>query len=327
MAVLQRGHEEMGESMDREVVMDVQGLVKTYGDFVAVNGVDFQVHKGEVFGLLGPNGAGKSTLIGMLTCVLAPTKGKATLMGFDLASRQEDIKKVVGLVPQDLALYQTLSARDNLAFFGALHGLKGGRLKERIKDVLNVARLEEWADRPVKTYSGGMKRRLNLAIGLLHEPAILFLDEPTVGVDPQSRNHIFESIRQLIEKGLTVFYTTHYMEEAQSLCHRVGIFDRGQLVALDTPKNLIQNVQSRTLEVGVLVLPPGVLEETRALSTVEQVLFEENILYITAADVPTAAVHVLSLLKERQVSVTSVNTPEVNLETVFLKYTGKTLRD
>ncbi|MBC7324996.1 MAG: ATP-binding cassette domain-containing protein, partial [Moorella sp. (in: Bacteria)] len=247
--------------MNGEVVMDIRGLQRRYGDFVAVDGVEFQVFRGEVFGLLGPNGAGKSTLIGMLTCVLAPSGGEATILGFDLLTQREEIKKVVGLVPQDLALYQTLSARENLAFFGALHDLRGRRLKERIEVVLGIARLEDWADRPVRTYSGGMKRRLNLAAGLIHEPQILFLDEPTVGVDPQSRNHIFESIRQLTAEGLTVFYTTHYMEEAQSLCHRVGIFDRGRLVALDTPKNLIQQARSRILEVGVLNLPAAVLEE------------------------------------------------------------------
>lgn len=313
--------------MNGEVVMDIRGLQRRYGDFVAVDGVEFQVFRGEVFGLLGPNGAGKSTLIGMLTCVLAPSGGEATILGFDLLTQREEIKKVVGLVPQDLALYQTLSARENLAFFGALHDLRGRRLKERIEVVLGIARLEDWADRPVRTYSGGMKRRLNLAAGLIHEPQILFLDEPTVGVDPQSRNHIFESIRQLTAEGLTVFYTTHYMEEAQSLCHRVGIFDRGRLVALDTPKNLIQQARSRILEVGVLNLPAAVLEEVRGLPGVEQAVLENSILFVTAAEITAAAVRVLSLLQQREVMVTSVNTPEANLETVFLKYTGKTLRD
>lgn len=313
--------------MPREVVIDIRGLGRRYGDFVAVAGVEFQVFRGEVFGLLGPNGAGKTTLIGMLTGVLAPSEGKATVLGFDLTSQKGAIKKIVGLVPQDLALYQTLSARDNLAFFGALYGLKGKRLKERIAFVLNIARLEEWADRPVRTYSGGMKRRLNLAVGLIHEPQIVFLDEPTVGIDPQSRNHIFESIHRLIEQGLTVFYTTHYMEEAQSLCHRVGIIDQGKLVVLDTPKNLIRSVQSSILEVGVLNLSPVVLETVAHLPGVVQVVYANNLLHVTVTEVALATVNILALLQQKNIKVISVNTPEANLETVFLKHTGKTLRD
>lgn len=313
--------------MEQDVVMDVQGLVRRYGDFVAVDRVEFQVRRGEVFGLLGPNGAGKSTLISMLTGVLPPTAGRASVCGFDLLTQKEAIKKVVGLVPQDLALYQTLSARDNLAFFASLHDIKGKLLKQRIQFALALARLEDWADKPVRTYSGGMKRRLNLAVALLHRPRILFLDEPTVGVDPQSRNHIFDCIRQLTADGLTVFYTTHYMEEAQSLCHRVGIFDRGRMIALDTPKNLVQMTQSRLLEVGVLHLPDAVLGEIKDLEGVEQATVENGLLLVTAADLPAVAVKVLSLMNERQVSFTSVNTPEVNLETVFLQLTGKTLRD
>ena len=313
--------------MPREVVIDIRGLGRRYGDFVAVAGVEFQVFRGEVFGLLGPNGAGKTTLIGMLTGVLAPSEGKTTVLGFDLTSQKGAIKKIVGLVPQDLALYQTLSARDNLAFFGALYGLKGKRLKERIAFVLNIARLEEWADRPVRTYSGGMKRRLNLAVGLIHEPQIVFLDEPTVGIDPQSRNHIFESIHRLIEQGLTVFYTTHYMEEAQSLCHRVGIIDQGKLVVLDTPKNLIRSVQSSILEVGVLNLSPVVLETVAHLPGVVQVVYANNLLHVTVTEVALATVNILALLQQKNIKVISVNTPEANLETVFLKHTGKTLRD
>ncbi|MGQ9557821.1 MAG: ABC transporter ATP-binding protein [Desulfurispora sp.] len=313
--------------LEPEVVMDVQGLVRRYGDFVAVDRVEFQVRRGEIFGLLGPNGAGKSTLIGMLTGVLAPSDGRASICSLDLLTQREAIKKLVGLVPQDLALYQTLTARDNLAFFASLHEIKGKLLEQRIQFALALAQLEDWADKPVRSYSGGMKRRLNLAVALLHRPRILFLDEPTVGVDPQSRNHIFDCIRQLAAEGLTVFYTTHYMEEAQSLCDRVGIFDRGRMIALDTPKNLVQTTRSRLLEVGVLHLPGSVLQEIKAMEGVEQATEENGLLLVTAVDIPAVAVKVLSLLAERKVSFTSVNTPEVNLETVFLQLTGKTLRD
>lgn len=308
-------------------IITVQKMSHRYGDFPALQEVEFTVYQGEAFGLLGPNGAGKSTLIGILTGVLEPSGGKAFVNGFSLFQQREEIKKVVGLVPQDLALYHTLTGYENLAFFGSLYDLHGDRLKQRIAAVLEVVQLQEWAQKPVRTYSGGMKRRLNLAVGLLHEPKILFLDEPTVGVDPQSRNHIFECIRQLVKAGLTVFYTTHYMEEAQSLCDRVGIIDRGQLVALDTPRNLIQGVQNKVLELGVLDLPLPVLEQARELSSVERAVFEKGVLYVSANDLVRATVAVLSFLQEKGVPVTSVRTMEANLETVFLKYTGKTLRD
>ena len=194
-------------------ILEVDHLVKKYGDFAAVSDVTFRVEEGEVFGLLGPNGAGKTQTISMITGVIPPTSGTARIAGHDIAGDRGRAKKVSGLVPQDLALYPTLSARANLNFFGRIYGLRGQELKERVEDVLHVVALTDRADEPVEKYSGGMKRRVNIAAGLVHQPRLLFLDEPTVGVDPQSRNHIFESVQRLSrERSMSIVYTSHYME-------------------------------------------------------------------------------------------------------------------
>ncbi|HEX2981703.1 MAG TPA: ABC transporter ATP-binding protein, partial [Anaerolineaceae bacterium] len=220
----------------------VQNLQKSFGPREAVAGISFSIAAGEIFGLLGPNGAGKSTTISMLAGLTSPTGGLIRMDGADLLGHSRQIKARLGLVPQELALYPTLTARDNLAFFGQIYGLRGKTLQQRIGEVLEIVQLSERAGEPIERFSGGMKRRINLAIGLLHHPDLLFLDEPTVGVDPQSRNAIFESIEALNQAGMTVIYTTHYMEEAERLCHRVAILDHGQIIALDTPANLIRNL-------------------------------------------------------------------------------------
>ena len=310
-----------------DVVIDVERLSKRYGDFLAVKEVSFKVFKGEIFGLLGPNGAGKSTLINMLTCILNPSAGNAVICGFDLIKDQSEIKRIIGLIPQDIALYQSLSAIDNLSFFGSLHGLKGKKLKNCIEKAIAIAGLQKWAKRPVRTYSGGMKRRLNIAIALVHEPKVVFMDEPTVGVDPQSRNHIFETIKNLKKEGLTIIYTTHYMEEAQNLCDRVGIIDEGEIIALDTPRNLIKEVQRNILEIEVVNINTDMLEEIRKLQSIDNLIYRDGVIYITAENISKAAEEVFVLLNKNNASVTSISVPKANLEKVFLKYTGKSLRD
>lgn len=218
-------------------ILEVDNLVKKYGDFTAVKGISFSVEEGEVFGLLGPNGAGKTQTISMLTGVIPPTSGTARIGGYDITKEMDQVKKVNGLVPQDLALYPTLSARVNLNFFGRIYGLRGKELKNRVDDVLQIVALTEHADQAIDKYSGGMKRRVNIAAGLIHQPRLLFLDEPTVGVDPQSRNQIFESVTHLNhERGMSVVYTCHYMEEVETLCNRVAIIDQGEIIALDTSR-------------------------------------------------------------------------------------------
>jgi ABC-2 type transport system ATP-binding protein len=233
----------------KQIIVEARNLVKKYGDFTAVKNVNFTIKEGEIFGLLGPDGAGKSTVISMLTCLFPPTSGTARIYGHDVVADADQVKRLIGVVPQDLALYPTLSGRDNLRFFGEMFGLAGRELRQRVESVLAYVAMTGRADDPVKTYSGGMQRRLSLAVGLIHRPRILFLDEPAASADPQSRNHIFESVEQLNrERGMAILYATHDMEEAERLCHRVAIMDQGKIIAMDTPRNLIGILPTETPE-------------------------------------------------------------------------------
>ncbi len=312
----------------REFILTVQDLHKSYGDFEAVKGLSFQIERGEIFGLLGPNGAGKTTTISMITGLIAPTNGRITLSNLDMKTQANQAKRKIGLVPQELALYPTLSAEDNLRFFGRLYGLRGKKLNERIQTTLEIVGLTERAKSPVEKFSGGMKRRINIAAGLLHEPEILFLDEPTVGVDPQSRNAIFESVEALNAAGMTVVYTTHYMEEAQRLCDRIAIVDEGKLLALDTPMALINSLGGGLIQLG---LENGHRDEVAAkaavfpsIKTIER---QNGHLIIEANQPQTALLDVLSITNQLDAHVTSLQVFEPNLETVFLHLTGKQLRD
>jgi ABC-2 type transport system ATP-binding protein len=307
-----------------------------------------------VFGLLGPNGAGKTQTISMLTGVIPPTSGTARIGGYDLLTDREEVKKINGLVPQDLALYPTLSARANLNFFGRIYGLHGKELKERVDDVLHIVALTERANQAVDKYSGGMKRRVNIGAGLLHYPRLLFLDEPTVGVDPQSRNQIFESVQQLNrERGMSVVYTSHYMEEVELLCNRVAIIDQGQIIALDTIKNLIAILGGGVLMVGVSQVDEAMLNEISALPGVKSASLVAEPPEATS---PTAAppevgkeapagvatgpqlkiecensqealISLISYMAEKDRHITALDILEPNLESVFLHLTGKKLRE
>src|SRR5215204_685375 len=229
-------------------ILEVQNLVKKYGDFTAVKGVSFDIKEGEIFSLLGPNGAGKTTTISMLSTLYAPTSGDATIGGHSVTRDPMAVKQVIGVVPQDLALYEELTARENLVFWGQMYGLSGRSLNNRVDEVLEQIGLTDKARNRVKTYSGGMKRRVNIGVGLLHKPRLLFMDEPTVGIDPQSRRAILDTVKDLNKQGMTVLYTTHYMEEAEELSNRVGIIDHGELIAIGTQKELKQQVgQTETL--------------------------------------------------------------------------------
>jgi ABC-2 type transport system ATP-binding protein len=228
----------------------VDGLRKTYETITAVDGISFEIQQGEIFGLLGPNGAGKTTTISILAGILPPGDGRIELAGREFRSTPA-MKRLLGVVPQELAIYPKLTGRENLEFFGALYALSGQALQERVDRMLTLVGLHDRGGSRAETYSGGMKRRLNLAVGLMHNPQLLLLDEPTVGVDPQSRNHIFEGVRELNRQGLTILYTSHYMEEVQALCDRVGIMDRGRLVACDTVPNLIAGQGKAIIEVGL----------------------------------------------------------------------------
>lgn len=333
-------------------ILEVENLVKKFGDFEAVKGVSFEVEQGEVFGLLGPNGAGKTTTISMLTGILPPSSGTARIGGYDIRTEMERAKTLNGLVPQDLALYPTLSARANLEFFGRIYGLHGRDLKERVADVLRIVSLTERADQAIETFSGGMKRRVNIAAGLVHQPRLLFLDEPTVGVDPQSRNHIFESVLRLNrERGMSIIYTSHYMEEVELLCNRAAIIDQGQIVALDTIKNLIGLLGGGVIHVGIERADPAILEALSGLPTVKEAILATPpiaaplapdaepegrerlplpsgaVIKIVTEHSQQAVVNVIGYLNAHDITLTSLEILEPNLESVFLHLTGKKLRD
>ena len=322
-----------------ETILEANELVKKYGDFIAVNKASFTMQAGEMFGLLGPNGAGKSTAISMMTCLFPPTQGTIRIYGHDVATDADQVKQLIGVVPQDIALYPTLSARDNLRFFGEMYGLKGRDLKGRVEMVLAYVAMTERADDAIKTYSGGMKRRINLAAGLIHNPRILFLDEPTVGVDPQSRNHIFEGVERLNrEQGMAILYTTHYMEEAERLCDRIAIMDNGQIIAMDTPKKLIGTLGGGLIHVGLLREDKGLCKEVETLSEVRSAAFLPTVEAETGETgkivlkveahrhANDALVQLIQFFNARDLTVLSIETLEPNLETVFLHLTGKSLR-
>ncbi len=333
-------------------ILEVQQLEKKYGDHRVVKGLSFEVSDGEVFGLLGPNGAGKTQTISMITGVIEPSDGTACVAGLDIQQRQKQVKQMIGLVPQDLALYPTLSARANLNFFGRIYGLHGRALKERVEDVLHIVALTERADEPVQNYSGGMKRRVNIAAGLVHQPRLLFLDEPTVGVDPQSRNQIFESVMRLNkERGMSIVYTSHYMEEVELLCNRVAIIDSGQIIALDTIKNLIAMLGGGVVQVGLTKVDGELLQHISSLPAVkkatvmkrpsmpkppgdepEAVLEEaplptDTLIKIEVHDSQQALVNLFRFFNDCNINITSLNILEPNLESVFLHMTGKKLRE
>lgn len=305
-------------------MLDVVDVNKCYGRTVALERVSFQVAAGELFGLLGPNGAGKSTLISIMTGLSSATAGRVRLEGDLISPDEPAVRRRLGLVPQELAIYPDLTARENLAFFGKLYGLVDPELRRRADEVLATVGLADRAGDRAATFSGGMKRRLNLAAALVHRPAVLLLDEPTVGVDPQSRNWIFEEVRRLNKGGMTVVYTSHYMEEVQALCTRVGILDYGRLIACDSVPQLL-----RTLD-GVIRFRPepadaGLRERLVPLGAVsngDSVLVE-----LHARDVPATLQRVLALLNARNVVAADLEVQEPNLERVFLHLTGRALRD
>jgi ABC-2 type transport system ATP-binding protein len=310
-----------------EPILIAQDLQKSFGEIEAVKGISLQVARGEVFGLLGPNGAGKTTTISMLTALLEPSGGKITVDGLDLKAHTNEVKAKMGLVPQEMALYMSLSARQNLTFFGRIYGLKGKELRQRVDEVLGMIGLTERADDAVGDYSGGMKRRVNIGAGLLHKPEILFLDEPTVGVDPQSRNAIFESVETLNRAGMSVIYTTHYMEEAQRLCHRVAIVDEGNLIALDTPTALIRSLGGGVVMLGVAEgAPEDLTERIAQVPAVKSATRSDGQLKIETQRLQEGLMGALDITNQLDVRITSLEILEPNLESVFLNLTGKKLR-
>lgn len=309
-------------------VLRCEGLRKTFGDLLAVAGVGFTIGPGETYGLLGPNGAGKTTSISMIGGLLERDAGEVFVNGEALTTRSVQVKRHVGLVPQDIAIYPDLSARENLTFFGRLYGLPKVELKARVEEVLDIVGLSDRAGDRGEEFSGGMKRRLNIGIGLLHKPLLLILDEPTVGVDPQSRNAILESVERLSVEGMAVLYTTHYMEEAERLCDRVGIIDKGKIVAEGTRRELVELVGQRDrVRLGATGDLKAAAAAACAINGVKGADVSEDGIDLLADHASDRLTDILTSVTAAGASVTSVHVDEPNLEAVFLHLTGKALRD
>lgn len=310
-------------------MLEVNGLIKRYGKVTAVDGVSLRAGKGETIGLLGPNGAGKTTTVSIIAGLTRPDSGEVLIEGRPLAGDTDPIKRRIGLVPQDLALYDELSALDNLRFFAALYDIEGAPAKRVITDALDLVGLVERARDKVGTFSGGMKRRLNLAAALLHDPQILLLDEPTVGVDPQSRNAIFDNLETLKARGKTLVYTTHYMEEAERLCDRLIVIDHGKVIADDTLQGLYRMLPVTNLLVIELQNPDGGVSVTQlqGMPEVTSITLDGNVLRAGVHDLNSGAPKILEWLAANDQPYHHVASERPDLETVFLSLTGRSLRD
>jgi ABC-2 type transport system ATP-binding protein len=309
-------------------VLHCEGLRKRFDEIEAVRGVSFEIAPGESYGLLGPNGAGKTTTISIVAGLLEADAGEVTVAGKRLTTKSVAAKAAIGFVPQDIAIYPDLTARENLSFFGNLYGLRGKPNRARVNEVLEIIGLSERADDQAKKYSGGMKRRLNIGVGLLHSPSLLILDEPTVGVDPQSRNAILESVEQLSGQGMAVLYTTHYIEEAERLCDRVGIIDRGELKAEGTREELVALLGEHD---KVHLSGSGRLEAAAKacaeIDAVEAASVGQESIELLVEGANAVLPEILTTASSAGVTVHSVEVEEPNLEAVFLHLTGRALRD
>src|SRR5512136_1239677 len=308
--------------------IQVNNLHKAFGEIKAVQGVSFEVRHGEIFGLLGPNGAGKTTTLSMLATLLRPDDGDALVMGHSIRRDPMAVKSVLGVVPQEIALYEDLSARENLTFWGKMYGLRGAGLKRRVNEVLDLIGLSDRANGRVSTFSGGMKRRVNIGVALLHKPRVIYMDEPTVGIDPQSRRSILDSVVALKNQGMTVLYTTHYMEEAQELSDHIAIMDHGKIIATGTNEELIRIVgELHRITLTINTESSRVVEAWKATRGVKQVTAEDGTLTLLADDSNQVLPHLFETAATNNVRITSVAVQEPNLEAVFLHLTGRALRD
>jgi ABC-2 type transport system ATP-binding protein len=309
-------------------VFQVQGLVKSYGALRAVDGVSFTVAKGELYGLLGPNGAGKTTIMSMLSGLLAPDEGRILFDSIDLAGDPLKVKAQLGVVPQEPALYENLSARENLAFWGGLYGLSGGELKKAVDRALDLVGLTDRAKDPVKNYSGGMKRRINLALGLVHGPRAVLMDEPTVGIDPQARLNILEAVKTVATSGTTVIYTTHYLEEAEQLCDRIAIMDHGKILAEGTLDDLKRRVGGRdVVTVRGSFDTDSVLVKLQALAGVQVTSATPGRMVLSVEGSGRGAVELLGRVLADGLAVDGISIQPPSLNTLFLNLTGRELRD
>ena len=308
--------------------IQVQNLHKYFGEVHAVEGASFEVERGEIFSLLGPNGAGKTTTISMLSCLLRPDQGDALVMGHSIRKDPMGVKSVLGVVPQEIALYEDMSARENLDFWGKMYGLRGADLRRRVDEVLEIIDLSGRAKDRVGKYSGGMKRRVNIGVALLHKPQVIYMDEPTVGIDPQSRRSILDNVVALKNQGMTVLYTTHYMEEAQELSNHIAIMDHGKVIASGTNQELVQIVGAMDrIRVTINAESALMLETWKTVKGVKQVTAEDGSVTVLADDSNRVLPRLFETAADGGVRITSVAIQEPNLETVFLHLTGRELRD
>src|SRR5207342_3531142 len=309
--------------------IDVRNIVKTFGDFTAVKGISFAVEAGEIFGLLGPNGAGKSTLIRMLTTLLVPTSGTALVNGFSVTTDADGVRKSIGVIPQAMTSDLELSVEENLLIFAKLYGVPRDKRTRLIRELLQSVELTQWADKQVKNLSGGMRRRVEIARGLVHEPRVFFLDEPTTGLDPVSRTAVWVMLRRIkSERELTVLLTTHYMDEADKLCDRIAIVDHGELKALDSPLKLKASIPGKnTLEVSFSDTPASWVDELSRLPEVDGVAGEDHIFRITTRNGPATTLALMEAAARAHITVQSLSVQSTTLDDVFVHYTGRGLRD
>jgi ABC-2 type transport system ATP-binding protein len=309
--------------------IDVRHIVKKFGQFTAVQDISFTVEQGEIFGLLGPNGAGKSTLIRMLTTLLPPTSGAATVNGFDIVRQQDGVRKSIGVIPQAMTSDLELSVEENLLIYAKLYGMPRDRRQRLMNELLDAVELTAWADKQVKNLSGGMRRRVEIARGLVHEPQIFFLDEPTTGLDPVSRVAVWEMLQRIkARRDLTILLTTHYMDEADRLCERVAIVDHGELKALDSPMKLKASIPGKNvIEVSFGATPPDWHRVLEALPYVEEVTGEESVFRIATSNGPATTTDLMAAASDAGAPVHSLSVQSTTLDDVFVHYAGRQLRD
>ena len=314
--------------MQERLAIQAKSLDKRFEEIHAVKDVSFDVTRGEIFSLLGPNGAGKTTIISMLSCLLKPDQGDASVMGHSIISDQHGVKSSIGVVPQEIALYEDLSARENLDFWGKMYGLRGVALKERVDEVLELIGLADRQKGRIEKFSGGMKRRVNIGVALLHTPDVIIMDEPTVGIDPQSRRHILDGVIELNQQGVTVLYTTHYMEEAQELSDHIAIMDHGEVIANGTHAELVEIVgEQDRIDLKLDTESDGLLDRWREIDGISQVSAEDGAVCVLVDDSNLVLPALFEIANAESVRITSVEIQEPNLETVFLHLTGRALRD
>jgi ABC-2 type transport system ATP-binding protein len=318
----------MSQDTNPKVFINIMALTKKYQNIVAVDNISMQILEGEILGILGPNGAGKSTTISLISSLLTPTAGDILLHGTSIIKNYHELRKILGVVPQEIALYPDLTGTENLLFFGRAYGLSGQTLKKRLSEVLDIIGLSDRADQQIATYSGGMKRRVNVGCALMHRPKLLIMDEPTVGIDPQSRNHILETVKDLNREGMTVVYTSHYMEEVEFLCQLIYIMDHGKIIAAGTKEELkTLVVQENTIQLQVDIVKHELVEMLAQLDWVKQVLPQNQTIAIIGEKNGHGVTQVFNIAHQLGVNISSLSIKDPSLEDVFLSLTGRGLRN